>query len=382
MFLSDCQPGDLLDDVYVVSGKQLSTTANGKYFIKALIGDRSTQLTARMWNATREAFNQLPESGFIYIRGRIENYQANLQLIIDGWRPAEAGTYDVADLMPTTDKNIDEMFARTLYLLGTIKSPHVAALVRAFTSDEKLMADLRRAPAAMSFHHSYVGGLLEHTLSAMEVAAVVTPLYPKLSGDLVLAGIFLHDIAKTWELIYETSFGYSDAGHLVGHIVKAAIWLESKVEAAEALYGGPIPRQVVDVLQHIILSHHGELQFGAAKTPATPEAIMVHTLENLDAKMMMSLGATREGDSQAHWTEYMKAFGGRLYRPDVSAITREDSEPPAPWPERAAAPQAPARPAPAPRADTPPGQPGVAAGETKKAELTNPLFEQGQRMPR
>jgi 3'-5' exoribonuclease len=149
--------------------------------------------------------------------------------------------------------------------------------------------------------------------------------YPGLNRDLILAGIFLHDIAKTWELCYDCAFGYTDGGQLVGHIVKSAIWVEHKAREAEALLGGEkIPQELVDVLQHIILSHHGEVSdgFGSAKSPATPEAIAVHYIENLDAKLMMSLGACRgtaaPSAGDGNWTEYMKAFGGRLYRPDVA----------------------------------------------------------------
>ena len=324
--LADAQPGDLLDDVYLLTGKQLSTTTTGKYFIKAFVGDRSQQVTARMWNATREAFNQMPDNGFVYLRGRVENYQSNLQIIIDGWQIAEEGSYDLADLMPTTTKNVPAMFARLVELIESLRNRAVYAVAKAFIDDEQLMADLRRAPAAMTFHHAYIGGLLEHTLNAMEVANAVLPFYPKLNRDLVLAGIFLHDLAKTWELKYETAFGYTDGGHLVGHIVKIVLWLEEKLPAAAAHNGGPVPRDVVDVLSHILLSHHGEPEFGAAKVPATPEAIAVHTLENLDAKMMMSLGVTRpddEASATGRWTEYQKAFGGKLFKPDVAPPDRD-----------------------------------------------------------
>ena len=140
-----------------------------------------------------------------------------------------------------------------------------------------------------------------------------------------IAGIFLHDIAKTWELKYENAFAYTDGGQLVGHIVKAAMWVEDKAKQAEQMIGEPIPRPLMEVMQHIILSHHGEPEFGAARVAGTPEAIAVHVIENLDAKLMMALAATRgEGSTAAesNWTEYMKAFNGRLYRPDVAPPKR------------------------------------------------------------
>ncbi len=331
-FLSDCAPGDMIEDVYVVSGKQLSPSSNGKHFIKAFVSDRSAQVTARLWNATPEIFRSMPESGFLRLRAKIENYQNNLQCVIEQFSPAKQGTFEISDLLPQTKKNIPRCAARTSEILGSIQNRHLAALVQAYLDDEKLMADFCRAPAAMSFHHAYIGGLLEHTLNAMEVADAVCGFYPGLNRDLVVAGIFLHDIAKTWELSYDCAFGYTDGGQLVGHIVKSVLWVEQKRLAAEAILGEKMPQPLIDVLQHIIISHHDKPEFGSPKTPATPEAIAVHQIENLDAKLMMSLGATRgESAAEGHWTEYMKAFGGRLYRPDVAPAEVVVEEPsPAP----------------------------------------------------
>jgi 3'-5' exoribonuclease len=321
LFLSDCQAGDVVEDVYVLTNKQLAQGANGKHYIKAFISDRSAQFTARLWNATRDIFQSMPDSGFIRLRGRVENYQNNLQIIIEQLWPAKDGTYDVADLLPQTTKPIEPMCAELTEILGSLQNRHLAAIVQTYLDDERLMKDFCRAPAAQSFHHAFLGGLLEHTLNAIEVADAALRFYPKLNRDLVLAGLFLHDIAKTWELKYETAFGYSDGGHLIGHIVKSAIWLEDRVKQAEATLGERIPRALVDVLQHIILSHHERPEFGAARIPMTPEAWFVAMIDDMDAKMMIILEACRgepTAATEGNWTEYMKALGGRLYRPDVA----------------------------------------------------------------
>jgi 3'-5' exoribonuclease len=183
------------------------------------------------------------------------------------------------------------------------------------------MSAFCRAPAASAFHHAFIGGLLEHTVNAIDVAQVVVPFYPGLNGDLVVAGLFLHDIAKTWELSYDGAFSYTDGGNLVGHIVKSAIWIEQKACAVEAKRGKPLPRALVDVLEHIVLSHHGTTEFGSPKVPATPEAIAVHVIENMDAKLMMALAATRGAQApewEGNWSEYIRSLSGRLYRPDVA----------------------------------------------------------------
>ena len=316
LYLTHADHGDLLDDVFLIANKQLGTTQTGKNFLKALISDRSAQLNARMWNVTRQRFDAMPDGGFVRIKGRIEKYQENLQVIVDEMLTADEGTFELADLMPTTSKDVPAMMAKVIELCESIQNRHLCALVQVYLDDEKLMADFARAPAAMSMHHAYIGGLLEHTLNAMEVADAVAAFYPGLNRDLLVAGIFLHDIAKTWELRYVTAFGYTDGGQLVGHIVKSAMWLEHKAKLAEEALNEKIPQPLIDVLQHIIISHHGVPEFGAVKTPATPEAIAVHMIENMDAKLMMALTARAEGGGA--FTDYQKAFGGRLYRPDVA----------------------------------------------------------------
>jgi 3'-5' exoribonuclease len=211
----------------------------------------------------------------------------------------------------------------------------------------------------------------------MQVAEAVMPFYPGLNRDMVIAGIFLHDIAKTWELTYNCAFGYSDSGHLVGHIVKSAIWVEQKAREAADKIGEPIPQPLVDVMQHIILAHHGTHEFGSPRLPSTPEALAVHAIENMDAKLMMSLEATRDqaDSAEGNWTEYMKAFSGKLYRPDVAPgdMQAPQQQPPTP---QTAAPPAPTPPAPAPQPVSTPAPPAPAAPVVKpKPTLSNPLFE-------
>jgi len=383
IFLKDCAAGDVIEDVFVVSNKQFAQAANGSHYLKAFVSDRTSQLSARMWKATREIFNVLPDNGFARIRARIENYQSNLQCIIESVGPAADGSFDVGDLLPVTTKNIDEMFAKLSALLGTVRNKHVHALLQAYLKDERLMGLFKRSPAAQSFHHAWIGGLLEHTLNASEVANAVCNFYPTLNRDLVLAGVFLHDIAKTWELKYDAAFGYSDGGQLIGHIVKSAMWLEHKAIVAGQRLGEPIPRQLIDVLQHIILSHHGELEFGSPKTPATPEAFAVHMIENMDAKLTLMLGICRgEGAaaSEGNWTEYVKALSGRLYRPDVAPPTDDvesglDSEPTS---TASAAPAVAAAPQVVPSGSSSQGASTTADG-SNTMKITNPLFDAASR---
>lgn len=362
LYLRDCQAGDVVEDVFVLSGKQIATGKNDKQYIKATLSDRSAQLNARLWNASREQFASLPTTGFVRVRARIESYQNNLQAIIESAAPAAEGSFELGDLVPQTTKDIRCMCEKLSEVLGSLQNRHLAALMQAYLDDEKLMADFCRAPAAQTFHHAFLGGLLEHTLNAMEVADAVTKFYPGLNRDLVIAGIFLHDIAKTWELTYDAAFGYSDGGQLVGHVVKSAMWVDEKARVAEKILGEKIPQPLIDVLQHIILSHHGEPEFGAARLPSTPEAIAVHMIENMDAKLTMALAVTRgeaaTAGAEGSWTDYIKSLSLRLYRPDVAPADALPAE------QSAASPQP----------VTPP-VPASGAAISAKPAISNPLFE-------
>jgi 3'-5' exoribonuclease len=302
-----------------------------------------------MWNASQSAFNAMPDGGFLRLAGRVENYQDNLQFIIDRfWIIEDPKEVVLEHLLPYTDKDVPAMFAAVRKTLGSIRNRALAAIVNAFLDDEPLMERFRKAPAAMSFHHSFIGGLLEHTQNMLAVADAICPFYPGLNRDLLVTGVFLHDIAKVWELTYDAGFGYSDPGHLVGHVVKGAIWIEQKAQTASVKLGEPIPEPLVAVLQHLVLSHHGQPDFGAARLPSTPEALALHLIDNLDAKVTMSLAATRSAgqQSEGNFTEYQKALGVRLFRPDVA----------------------------------PPDEPAVEQpGTPGPATLSNPLFEVTQK---
>lgn len=183
------------------------------------------------------------------------------------------------------------------------------------------MAAFKEAPAAVTLHHAYLGGLLEHTLSLLNHAEAVLPFHPHLNRDLVLMGLFIHDIGKCAELNWRSGFGYSDEGQLVGHLVRGVIWLEQKATIC-AKAGHDIPRDALMVLEHIVLSHHGKPEFGAARIPSTPEALFVSLLDNFEAKMHMAVAATRAGgpspaELEGNFTDKIWALDNvRYFRPD------------------------------------------------------------------
>jgi 3'-5' exoribonuclease len=352
IFICDWCPNQLVEGVFTIQNLQLGVTKNGKPFLKCLIVDKSGRSPGRMWNASEELFASLPTDGFVYIQGQTQPYQGEMQIIIQHIEVATPSPDDLLDLLPSTKQDIERMFADVKAHLEAMSSPSLKTLANAYLNDAELMTKFRRVPAAMQLHHAYLGGLLEHTWSLMRLADVTMPLYPQVNKDLVMMGVFLHDLGKCEELTWEAGFGYSDDGQLIGHVARGVIWLEDKVRQCAAA-GTPIPAAVSRVLQHIILSHHGQPEFGALKIPATPEAIVVNLLDNLDAKTHMAIAAARGEDAAkatelgGNFTEKVWALNTRIYRPDPTAFEREATQPLAASlpPARPAA----AAPAPAPR---------------------------------
>lgn len=311
--VKELRAGERVDQVFLVSKKDLRATTNGGLYIHAIVSDKTGEMVARMWNATEEIYACIPDGGLLRIRGRVDSYKGNPQLIIDGCQPADELSVDISEFMAATDRDVDGMFAEMVRLLGTIKDNDLRRLTQAVLGESELMARFKRAPAALKNHHAYVGGLLEHTLSLMQAASRLLPQYPQVNGDLVLAGLFLHDIGKTSELSYGVGFDYTDDGHLLGHIYRGASYVERK--AAEL--SPPADDCCLRLLLHIILSHHGSLEFGAPVLPKTREAFFCHYLDNLDAKLntvgrLINADRTEESD----WTQYDASLGRKLYKRD------------------------------------------------------------------
>ncbi len=321
-FIRDFSPNERFAGTFCISNAQLALTKNGDPYLACLLSDKTGQVPGRRWSFSAEEFQRLPVEGFVYAEGRTQPFKGELQLIIDQIQQVEPSPEQMRELLPACERPVSEMFAELTAILGTLEHAAMKALVKAYLDDEMLMEQFKQAPAAKSMHHAYLGGLLEHTLNLLKLAQVICPLYPRINRDLVVVGLFLHDIGKTRELSYDSAFSYTDRGELVGHIVEGAIMLHDKAQQAMRSSGTRLPPNVITVLQHIILSHHGLPEHGAAKVPATPEAILVSMLDNLDAKTAVALSAARPDRAKAtdlggNFTEKQWALGGvKLFRPD------------------------------------------------------------------
>ena len=312
-FINEIGPGEQIDDIYMVREPILRSTTRGDLYIAMFLSDRSGQLNGRMWQATEAAYKSLPKPGFIHIQGRSELYQNNLQIVINNIGVVDASKVSLEDFLARTDKDVKQMFDDVKKVVGRIKHRQLKALVGEFLADTELMEKFCKAPGGMKLHHNCIGGLLEHTHNMLRVAVAILPLYPKVQADLVLAGIFLHDMGKTEELSYDMAFSYTDSGQLIGHVVQSLLMVNQKADALKAK-GTQIDKPILDALGHIILSHHGQYDFGSPKLPAMPEAFMLYYIDDLDAKMNQVTKAIDNELSDSNWTAWQNALQTRLYR--------------------------------------------------------------------
>jgi len=312
-FINEIEAGETIDDIYMVREPILRSTTRGDLYIAMYLSDRTGQINGRMWQATEAAYKALPKPGFVHIHGRSELYQNKLQIVVNNISIVDAGKVRLEDFLARTDKDTDKMFEEIKKTVGRIKNHQLKALVEEFLADAELMENFCTAPGGTALHHNYLGGLLEHTHNMLRVAVAILSLYPKVQADLVLAGIFLHDMGKTEELSYDMAFSYTDSGQLIGHIVKTVLMVNQKADALIEK-GTQIEQPVLDALVHIILSHHGAFEFGSPKLPATPEAFMVYYIDDLDAKVNQVTSAIENEPGDSNWTAWKNALQTRLYR--------------------------------------------------------------------
>jgi 3'-5' exoribonuclease len=312
-FINQIEPGQTIDDIYIVKEPILRSTTRGDLYIAMFLTDRSGQLNGRMWQATEAAYKSLPKPGFVHIKGRSELYQNNLQIVVNNIALIDPDKVNIDDFLPRTKKDTKQMFEEVKQTVGRVKNPQLKALVEEFLADSELMEKFCNAPGGMKLHHDYIGGLLEHIHNMLRVAVAILPLYPEVQPDLVLAGVFLHDIGKTEELTYDMVFSYTDSGQLIGHISKSLIMINQKADALRS-GGTQIDQAVLDALGHIILSHHGAYEFGSPRIPATPEAFMVYYIDDMDAKISQVTSAIDNEVSDSNWTAWQNSLQTRLYR--------------------------------------------------------------------
>jgi 3'-5' exoribonuclease len=314
-YVKDLSSGDNIDEVYLVSDKQLRANRNGNLYLQLDLRDKTGTVNARLWNATEALFHSFDVNDYLRVRGKAQIFQGAMQLILSDLQSIEPSRVDATDFLPHTPKDVDRLLARLREILLGLSNPNLKALAEAFMMDDEFVRKFTMAPAGIKNHHAYVGGLLEHVVNLMDVASRIAPFYPQIDRDVLLAGAFLHDVGKIDELTYQKAFAYSDEGQLVGHLVIGVEYLDRKAVVAASLMGEPFPAELLLRLKHMILSHHGNYEFGSPKLPMTLEAVALTLLDNLDAKIASFHDQIRDDrDPSSAWTQYNPTIGRKLFK--------------------------------------------------------------------
>ena len=301
-YLRDCdkQENKVITSQFVVVSKQIKAKKNGEPYLALTLGDRSGSVDAKMWDNVEDFLNVFEQDDFVKVKGLINKYNNRWQLTIHKIRKVGDSEVEFDDYLPKTTKDIDELWRTLGGFVESIQQPQLKQLLQLFMADEELARAYKCAPAAKTLHHAFIGGLLDHVVSLFSGCDLIVRNYPMVNRDLLFTGVFLHDIGKIHELTYARSFGYSTEGQLLGHMIIELEMLHRKIALIP-----DFPPELKILIEHLIISHHGEYEFGSPKLPMFPEALMLHYMDDLDSKMeAMRAQFEREAENDSPWTSY------------------------------------------------------------------------------
>jgi len=301
-YIRDCQKHEnqTITSNFVVASKLVKNKKNGDFYLSVTLADCSGQLQANMWDNVADALNVFNQDDFIKVKGMVQKYNGRWQLTIHKLRRLADTEIDYTDYIPKTPKDIDQLWRTLGGFVETVENPWLRKLIQNFMADTTIAHAYKNAPAAKTLHHAYVGGLLDHVVSLFTVCDLAVRNYPQVNRDLLLTGAFLHDIGKIYELTYQRSIAYTTKGQLLGHMIIELEMLHQKVAEIPGF-----PDELKIMIEHLIISHHGQYEFGSPKLPMFPEALMLHYLDDLDSKMeSMRAQFERESEVETPWTSY------------------------------------------------------------------------------
>jgi 3'-5' exoribonuclease len=326
VFVEDLKNGQNVDSVFLVRDKGLAVTKDGRPYIKLALIDRTGKVEARMWDRQAEertierTFEGFRQNDFVRVTGRIESFKDSLQINVESITAIPPRDIDITDFVPSGDKNPEEIVRDLTRIVASLKNPFLKRLGNAFLKDTRFMERFTKAPAAKKLHQAYIGGLLEHTYNLVRMALDVSRYYPHLNGGILVIGALLHDIGKIEELDYERAFDYSDRGRFLGHLFIGAKMTDEKIAAIESF-----PEDLKNMVLHMILSHHGQHEYGAPMLPVTLEAIVLFQLDDLDAKVWGFTGEQARSETlPGNWTAFSNVYGRFIYKGDTYIGTEED----------------------------------------------------------
>lgn len=314
-FLNELAEREAVSEVFLLGDKQLRHNRNGNLYLQMRLSDKSGSVNAMMWNAREDTGAELSNGDYAHVEGTTQLFNGCLQLIVTKIRRVDPSQVNEEDYVQMSSAELERLQHELRCMLSEIANPHLRALAEEFLADETLLGKFCKAPAAIKNHHAHHGGLLEHVVSLMRLTQPVAQRYAEIDADLLLMVAVVHDIGKIDELRYDRDLGYTDEGQLVGHLVMGVSILEQKIASLNSRRNEEFPQELALRLKHMIVSHHGKLEFGSPKIPMTPEALVLHYLDDLDAKIQLIRQLiAADANTDSAWTIYDPQFGRKIFK--------------------------------------------------------------------
>ena len=320
LWVKDITENDTVRSHYLAKEKRLGKTRNGKPFISLTLADKTGDVEAKVWEDAERLFSIFHQGDVVEVKGNAQSFRGKVQITVSELTPFK-GEVDLSIFLEATPGNIAQMMKTLRDVLSSIRNSHLKALIDLFLADRKFISQFKKAPAAKNFHHSYAGGLLEHTLSVCQMAIKVADHYTRLDRELLLAGAFLHDIGKIRELKLQLQIEYTDAGRLLGHVVLGVAMVDEKLDELKQF-----PQELAARLKHLILSHHGQYEFGSPKRPKFLEAFALNMIDDLDAKIIGLARFMEKDNREGSWTDFNRLFERYFLKGEILAIEQESDE--------------------------------------------------------
>lgn len=313
--VSQLGENESVNEVFVASSKQLRPNRQGNLYLQMQLSDKTGIVNAMMWNANDSIYKRFEDGDFVRIQGTSQFYNGSMQVIVTQIEKVDPNAVDQSDFMQLSPQQVEQLLKELAAQLRGIRNIHLRNLAECFLIDESLISRFRVVPAGIKNHHAYEGGLLEHVVNLIQIAKSIVPFYPQVDEDLLVMGVLFHDLGKVDELSTDKGLAYSDEGQLIGHLVSGVSIVDRLIVEAEKLSGEPFPQELALRIKHMVVSHHGRLEYGSPKVPMTAEALALHYLDSLDAHMHgFDKLLADDANSDSNWTSYSPQFGRKLYK--------------------------------------------------------------------
>ncbi len=319
IYVNQIRERDRVESIFLVRDKITAMAKNGKPYMTVKVMDRTGEVEGRIWDQVDHFSSQFDKDDFILVNAKASVYMGKMQIIIQDLKKVEENLVDLSDFLPVSKRSLSEMRQELDQILSSLTDVHIEALLRAFFDDADFFPLYSKAPAAKAMHHVFLGGLLEHSLAVVGLAVDVAARYPQVKRDLLICGALLHDIGKVKELSYRRSFDYTDEGKLLGHIVIGVQMVEDRIRQIP-----DFPDELSMLIKHLLLSHHGQYDFGSPKRPKFLEAVILNFIDDLDSKINgVQTHIDKEPDKEGNWTNYHRLYDRYFYKGSGSAKPTE-----------------------------------------------------------